>query len=1326
MATLVLGAAGAALGNFVGGAVLGVSAATIGGFVGASLGSVIDSRILAGSQPVQRFEGPRLDTLRVSSASEGMVVPRVYGRMRVGGNVIWATDFREEVEVTETRARTGKGGGRSRTVAVTTEYFYFASFAVAVCEGPITGIGRIWADGRLLDLQGLTWRWYPGSEDQEPDPFIESVMGAGQTPAYRGTGYVVFEDLPLGEFGNRLPQLSFEVFRPLADDDMAEGLVPGVNIIPATGEFAYSTSRVRRVLGEGATEAENTQARPDRANALESLDRLQAQVPSVECLSIVVAWFGDDLRCGECTIRPKVESVNKVTEPLVWSVNGVARAAALEVSTDDEDRPVYGGTPSDQTVVELIQEAKARGFRVVFYPFILMDVEPGNELPNPYSDNAAELGQPVYPWRGRITCSPAPTFAGSPDLSSAVVPQVEAFFGNAQPGNFSVSGTSVSWTGPAGDWGLRRMILHYAHLCAAAGGVDSFLIGTEMRELTTIRAGVGSYPAVQQFRSLASACRSILGAGTRISYAADWSEYWGHRAPEDPTERMFHLDPLWADPDIDFVGIDNYMPLSDWRDGHEHLDAADWRSIYQREYLQANIAGGEGWDWFYASDADRRDQVRTPIEDGAFGKPWVNRYKALRDWWGEQHFDRPGGVEAASPTGWVPESKPLIFTEIGCPAVDRGTNQPNVFFDPKSSESFLPYFSRGWRDDSIQRAYIEASFLYWRDPANNPESSVYSGRMLDLSETCVWAWDIRPYPFFPALQDVWSDGENWRLGHWGNGRLGSVGLGALVRELCLRAGMPDAFIDVSQLHGGLEGLAITALESPRTTLAVLSRHFGFDAVESGGRIVFLMRDRAPVADFEPDDLVRSAEGEVLELARAQETELPLSLRWTFQRSDEEYDPAVVEARRITVDSAREQSEAFAFAVAPEEASRRVRRALQEAWTGREGLGAILPPSKLALDPGDVIRLVHDGRSLPYILRAITDGEARLFEAVRHDRQDIDLRPPSPVPARLLTLPTFGAVVVELMNLPQLVEEVPAHKPLAAAYAQPWPGAVAVWGSGSGSSGFALLTTIGGRARMGELAEPLFAGPISRWDTGNVGVVEMLAGQLDSLPDSFVLEGGNVLAVEAAPGEWEILQAAEFELVAPRRYNFRRLLRGQRGTEFAMGNPAPAGARVVVLDLAIEDVPIPESQVGQARTFRIGPAQLPVTDEVMQERTFTPSGAGLRPFSPAHVPQPFRRPREPGDFTIRWIRRDRGLAADRWEAPEVPMSEAVEAYEVEILDGSTVVRTLSSLAPEVVYAGADQIADFGSLLGPGDQLAIRIFQVSSAVGRGPALSQTLFF
>ncbi len=392
-------------------------------------------------------------------------------------------------------------------------------------------------------------------------------MGGANTPAYRGTAYVVFEELPLERFGNRLPQLSFEVFRPILDGTSAESLVRAVTLIPASGEFAYATEIVRREDGDGETSAENVNAEPDAADLSVALDRLEACAPKVESVSLVVAWFGDDLRAGHCRIRPGVEVSAKSTTPENWWVDGVSRNSAHLVSRDDQGRPAYGGTPSDSTVVEAIQELKARGYRVTFYPFILMDVPADNELPDPYSDNAAATGQPTYPWRGRITCSPAAGYAGSPDKTAAAGSQVAAFLGSAQPSDFDVDDERVEWDGDPDDWGLRRMILHYAHLCAAAGGVDAFPIGSELRGITQVRSGASTYPAVAELIDLAADVRSVLGVGTKLSYAADWSEYFGHHPQDGSGDVFFHLDPLWADDAIDFVGIDNYMPLADWRDG---------------------------------------------------------------------------------------------------------------------------------------------------------------------------------------------------------------------------------------------------------------------------------------------------------------------------------------------------------------------------------------------------------------------------------------------------------------------------------------------------------------------------------------------------------------------------------------------------------------------------------------------------------------------------------------------------------------------------------------------------------------------------------------
>ena len=192
-------------------------------------------------------------------------------------------------------------------------------------------------------------------------------MGGASAPAYRGTSYVVFEELNLSAFGNRLPQISFEVFRPLADFDTAEGLVKAVMMIPASVKFTYATAPVKKTTGSGgATVSENLNAITDTTEIVVALDRMQSLVPAAESVSLVVAWFGDDLRAGSCKVRPGVEVTTKTTTPSLWVVNGVAHSDAFLVSRDDEDRPVYGGSPADFAVGQAIQGMKARGLPTHF------------------------------------------------------------------------------------------------------------------------------------------------------------------------------------------------------------------------------------------------------------------------------------------------------------------------------------------------------------------------------------------------------------------------------------------------------------------------------------------------------------------------------------------------------------------------------------------------------------------------------------------------------------------------------------------------------------------------------------------------------------------------------------------------------------------------------------------------------------------------------------------------------------------------------------------------------------------------------------------------
>lgn len=231
MATLVLTAVGTAIGG------------PIGGAIGAFVGQKVDQSIVGGGSR----EGPRISDLAITTSSYGQPVPRHFGKVRAPGTVIWSTDLQEAKETN------GNGKGKPKT----TTYSYSISFAVAMSSRPISGIGRIWADGNLLrgangDLKVAgDCRIYEGYGDQEPDPLIAADIGAA-CPGFRECAYVVFEDLQLSDFGNRIPSLSFEV---LADTskmfglrDVARFSEPTDETLPQIAGFSDNGGPVRNAV----------------------------------------------------------------------------------------------------------------------------------------------------------------------------------------------------------------------------------------------------------------------------------------------------------------------------------------------------------------------------------------------------------------------------------------------------------------------------------------------------------------------------------------------------------------------------------------------------------------------------------------------------------------------------------------------------------------------------------------------------------------------------------------------------------------------------------------------------------------------------------------------------------------------------------------------------------------------------------------------------------------------------------------------------------------------------------------------------------------------
>jgi len=1296
MATLLLQVAGAALGSALGGPVGGAIGQALGGLAGAT----IDQAWMGGSGGGNKVvDGPRLKEVNGLAATEGAAIPRLYGRARLGGQLIWATRFEEEVTVSITRTKSGGKGGRSKKTYETT-YSYHANLAIGLCEGPIAFVRRIWVDGRELDVQTVQMRVHHGYETQEPDPLI-AAKEAGEAPAYRGLAYVVFERFPLADYGNRVPQFDFEVVRAV---EGLGGMIRAVALTPGAGEFVYDIRPVSHEPEAGVTESLTRHQLYGGSDADTALGHLVALCPNLRRVSLVVSWFGDDLRAGACTVTPRIEIPHKPTVGAEWSVAGLSRPSARVVSQVD-GRPAFGGTPSDESVVALIRRLRLDyGLEVVLYPFLMMDIPAGNALPDPYSNAAS---QPRYPWRGRITCDPAPGEPGSPEGGAAPAAQIATFVGTVGPADMAVAGASVTCAKPD-EWSYRRLVMHCAALAQAAGGVEGFVVGSEMVGLTHLRGAAG-YPMVDRLAAIAQDVKTMLPAAT-LTYAADWTEY-GADVRDDGDTIDFPLDPLWASPAIGAIGIDFYPPLSDWRDSGDHADAAIARGPADLAYLRQRLTAGEAYDWYYADEADRAAQARLPIADGAYGKPWIYRPKDLWGWWSQAHIRRAGGVETSA-TPFVPGAKPIWLTEIGVPAVDKGANAPNMFPDPKSDEGGFPPFSSGARDDLVQARALEA-IISGFDPARagfdatrNPVHPVSGIRMVDPARIFVWNWDTRPFPAFPDLSGIWADGANFETGHWLNGRLEGTPVDRLVTKLLADFGLPAA--DQVAVDGFVDGYVLDRPLSARQALEPLAQSFGFDAVMSAGALRFEGRGGKVSRLLGPDDLVPDRDGEPFTLRRSQETELPLELRLGFSDSEADYRNAAARSRRLAGAARREVAVETAIVTRSAEGRRLADQRLREAWAARESLECELSPRCIAMEPGDVLSVPAETGNRLFRVTRIADGPTRRVSA-RAVEPAIYVstgaaggtRPPRIPPA----LP--GRPLAVPLALPIVTVQPPPLLSLAA-FAAPWPGALAIWRADEAGP-FELDGFVEAPSIVGETLTALPPGPLWRTDRRAVLEVRLRGGVLSSLSPEAALAGANALALVGADGAVEIVTVSQVELIGPQRFRLSGLIRGIGGSEAAAGRLLPAGARIVVLDGAAVGLTADLADLGRVRRYRVGPARDDVGDATMVEFEATIAGEPLVPLPPVRP-----KARRTGDgIALSWLRRTR-IDGDSWDLVEVPLGEESERYELGILDGEDLLHAEIVNAPAWVYPSTQELADFGS---PQQEIGLSLRQLSATIGRG---------
>ena len=485
--------------------------------------------------PKYKSIGADLEQINIQYSSYGTVIPKIYGTVKLSGNIIWAKPISKQA-FTTVQSSSGRSKFSNQAQTNVTEYHYYASFAVAICEGIINKINRIWIDNQEIPINSIKYTLHNGSATQLPDSIIEAHEGIGKTPAYRGIAYIVIDNLHLNDYANRIPNFEFEVTSIEKSNDNLEQQINAIAMIPASGEFVYDTVVQNKFnyenvngnfITKGAGEVLNNHNNYGKANAVLSVENLKEVCPNVKWVSVVIGWFANNLNVASCNILPGVEHKGNIyTKPDQWLVAGFTRNTAYQISKDNTGAVNYGGTISDTSIVLYIQFLKQQGYKIMFYPILFVD--DANKT-----------------WRGKIT-------GNSSDVAN--------FF--------------------TGNNGYNRFIIHYANL--VKNYVDAFSIGSELIGITKIKDNNNQFPGVSKLIELAQTVRGIIPNNVKITYAADWSEYH-HTAGG-----WYNLDPLWSSSYIDVIGIDAYFPLS-------NVQGAD----YDEQSIIKGWTSGEGYEWYY-------------------------------------------------------------------------------------------------------------------------------------------------------------------------------------------------------------------------------------------------------------------------------------------------------------------------------------------------------------------------------------------------------------------------------------------------------------------------------------------------------------------------------------------------------------------------------------------------------------------------------------------------------------------------------------------------------------------------------------------------------
>lgn len=485
-------------------------------------------------------------------------------------------------------------------------------------------------------------------------------------------------------------------------------------------------------------------------------------------------------------------------------------------------------------------------------------------------------------------------------------------------------------------------------------------------------------------------------------------------------------------------------------------------------------------------------------------------------------------------------------------------------------------------------------------------------------------------------------------------------------------------------------------------------------------IQFVNRGSAPSGTILTADFVREGDEARYTASIAQDTDLPKRVTYNFAdaNSDQQTNTVIAQRGFASTDSSREETiDLSTYVDTPDAAQKKADRHFRRIWNSRETIQFGLTAQKLVLEPADVTTISLDGVTRSVRLDKMTiQGSSVACEFIRDEAifatlndssgPDMEGRDPEViyVPALTNGFIIDGPLVEDADN-----DINPIIYYAAGPYAGTWPGAVVFRGDdGTYDEAFGAVDSSSG-ATWGFANTELATANPNLWDRGNTLNVTLFNGPLTSVTEAAIDADPllNMVAI-GADGRWEYVQFATATLEGDGTYTLSKLKRGRRGTEWAVGLHEIGDQFVMLND--VSNVEMGTDDIGDAISFKVQSVGRSIDAAYANDLTYT--AASLKPYAPAI--QSVTKDAASGDITVDFDRRTR--IGGNWNGSTIPLGEAAEAYELDVLDGSDVARTLTATTSEVVYTAADQTTDFGAPI-TAAALDAMLYQMSATVGRG---------